>query len=139
MTAWPEELGRHALAERSGGQCEIHGDHLATDWSHRRARAHGGTWAPWNGLHICHRSHMWLEAEPDAAAAGGWRLVHDERDPMVVPVWLARPWPGWWWLTVDIVLMGDRTRAHIMVPVDDPGALDLPDRPHRLPPRGDEP
>lgn len=136
MTAWTEELGRRALAERSGGTCEIHGTHRATDWSHRRARAQRGTWAPWNGLHICHRSHMWLEAEPVLAAAGGWRLVHDERDPIAVPVWLARPWPGWWWLTVDETT-GIQIKEHIMVPVDDPEALGLPDRPEALPPEGE--
>lgn len=129
---WTETAGRLAVIERSQGQCEIHRDHRATDWSHRRARGQGGPWSPTNGLHICHRAHMWLEAEPTLATLGGWRLVHDEREPGTVPVWLALPWPGWWLLTFeDDVGIGGR--SHIMLPLV-PEEHDLPERPLVMPP-----
>lgn len=102
-----EETARRTVRERSAGVCELCGANPATSWSHRRSRGQGGPWRPANGLDTCGDGtcgcHGWLEANPDAAALGGWRLVHDDRDPAGVPVWL-RPrlaWPGWWLLSDD--------------------------------------
>lgn len=117
-----EHQARRIVRERSAGFCELCRA-PATDYAHRRSRAQGGPWRPSNACHMCHACHMWTEAEPAAAAAGGWRLVHDNRDPALVPVWLAPAvaWPGWWLL-------------------DDQGcystADDQPDRPAVLPPWG---
>lgn len=92
-----EATARRVVYARSGGRCELCGA-TATDWAHRRSRAQGGQWAPSNGLHLCRPCHAWTELNPAAASAGGWRLVHDLREPASVPVWLqpVQVWPGWW-------------------------------------------
>lgn len=95
-----EAAARRIVTARAGGRCELCGVSPATDWAHRRSRAQGGPWAASNGLHLCRPCHSWTEHYPTAANAGGWRLVHDLREPASVPVWL-RPgsvWPGWWLL-----------------------------------------
>ena len=95
-----EAKARRIVAERSGGLCELGCGAPATDWAHRRSRAQGGPWRPANSCHLDRRCHQWTEAHPLLAAAGGWRLVHDDRNPAVVPAWLspALTWPGWWYL-----------------------------------------
>lgn len=103
-SAMPEARARRIVAERSGGLCELCPAARATDWAHRRDRSHGGGWEPSNGLHLCHRCHMWTHERPLLAGIGGWRLVRDPRDPGEVPVWLARPWPSWWLLDNDGIL-----------------------------------
>lgn len=100
-----ESTARRILHERSGGLCELCTTARATDWAHRLDRSHGGQWRPANGLHLCHRCHAWHHAHPGLAGAGGWRLVRDPRDPADVPVWLSRPWPSWWLLDDDGVLI----------------------------------
>lgn len=102
-----EREARRIVRARSVGVCELCGVNAATSWSHRRSRGQGGPWRPANGLDVCGSGtelcHGWLEANPALAAAGGWRLVHDDRDPELVYCYL-RPrqaWPGWWRLDDD--------------------------------------
>lgn len=52
-----EAAARKAVAERSGGDCEVRlfGICLgrATNWHHRQNRSQQGKWSPANGLHVC--------------------------------------------------------------------------------------
>jgi hypothetical protein len=52
-----ESAARKAVAERSGGDCEVRifGTCLgrATNWHHRQNRSQQGKWDPRNGLHVC--------------------------------------------------------------------------------------
>lgn len=107
---WSQTQGRKAVYERSGGVCEVTGFDVAAHWSHRLARSQGGTWAPWNGLHVDALFHAWAHANPALAVAGGW-IVLPGVDPRTVPVWLARPYPGWW-------LIGDPADGgpHVLTP-----------------------
>ena len=131
---WSEAAGRVAVYERAGGRCELGCGQLGGSWGHRRRRSQGGTWSPVNGLLLCgdgtRGCHGWLTAHPAEAAAGGWE-VPSWLDPEAVPVWLAKPWPGWWLLTVEQPATGPR--SHLAVPAD-PDIHGLPDRP-ALPPR----
>lgn len=99
----PEEReARRIVYARSRGFCELCG-RPAESWSHRRSAGQGGPWNAANGLHLCgdgvRGCHGWLEANPLAADAGGWRLVHRDPDPGETPVWL--PGRGWVYLTLD--------------------------------------
>jgi hypothetical protein len=102
-----EAKARQIVTARSGGRCELCRNNKADSWAHRRSRGQGGLWTPSNGLALCGSGtsgcHGWTEHNPTLAAAGGWRLVHDHRDPAEVPVWLAPAltWPGWWLLDDD--------------------------------------
>lgn len=96
MPAPGEEYARRIVKLRAFGRCEMCGV-AATDWSHRRAAGQGGGWRAANGLYLCRECHSWLEGNPLLADAGGWRLVHRDTDPALVPVWLfggcyARGW-----------------------------------------------
>jgi len=97
-----EALARRLVADRAGGRCELCGKAGHLDWSHRRARKHGGPWAPSNGMHLCRRCHSWAEHEPVLADAGGWRIVHRDPVPGEIPVWLgAGVIPCGWYLLGD--------------------------------------
>lgn len=99
-----ETAARLLVRSRSTGTCELCGDKPAINWSHRKSRAQGGLWRPSNGLDLCGSGttgcHGWLTHEPLLAAAGGWQLLRDPRDPAEVPVWLDSrlAGPGWWLL-----------------------------------------
>lgn len=98
-----ESEARRRVALRAAGRCELCRGTDSLTFAHRRSRGQGGGWSPANGLRLCGSGttgcHGWTEHNPDAAAAGGWRLVHDDRDPAVVPVWLnGLNGPGWWLL-----------------------------------------
>lgn len=82
-----ERRARKLLKARSGGICEAHGNHPATDASHRVARSQGGEWAVHNLLHLCHEAHMWCHSYPLQARALGWMLQRHE-DPAEVPAYL---------------------------------------------------
>jgi hypothetical protein len=101
--AWSETYGRRVVMDRAGKSCELCHGPGPLQWAHRRNRSHGGTWAPSNGLHLCDACHRWTEKEAAKAAAGGWRIVHDDTDPLLVPVWLqSGPNPPGWWLLDDL-------------------------------------
>lgn len=97
-----EATARLLVRSRSAGMCELCAVNPATNWSHRKSRAHAGLWAPSNGLDLCGSGttgcHGWLTHEPLLAAAGGWQLLRDPRPPAEVPVWLDGRLcgPGWW-------------------------------------------
>lgn len=114
-----EDRARRIVRERSHGRCETCGVQ-GTDWAHRRAAGQGGQWRAANGLLQCRPCHAWCESQPLLADAGGWRLVHRDSDPALVPVWLfGGPYPRGWHLLDDegCVTYVDSTES------------DLPERP----------
>lgn len=100
-----ETSARKIVAERAAGRCELCGSTGPLTFAHRRAAGQGGLWRPSNGVRLCGSGtmgcHGWTEHEPDFAALGGWRIVHDERDPLFVPVWLNGPYGCGWFLLDD--------------------------------------
>lgn len=112
-----EQRARAEVYARSGGVDEILANRKADHWSHRLAAGQMGQWRPSNGLHLSFKTHEWLHRKPALAYAGGWHVRSGE-DPRQVPVWLLRPWPGWW-LIDDVPADGG---AHVLIPAD----LDLP-------------
>jgi hypothetical protein len=123
-----EGAARLLVRSRSAGTCELCAGQPATNWSHRKSRGQGGLWAPSNGLDLCGSGttgcHGWLTHEPLLAAAGGWQLLRDNRDPATVPVWLDSRLAGYgWWLLDDQACF---TPVH-------PSDYELPVRPE-LPP-----
>lgn len=101
-----ETQARRIVRARSNGRCELCATTRATNWSHRRARGQGGLWTPSNGLDLCGSGntgcHGWLEANSKLADAGGWRIVHRNPPPAIVPCWLNTVSGGvGWWLLDD--------------------------------------
>jgi len=138
LTVWTEELGRQAVAERSGGRCELGCGRPMESWGHRQRRSQGGLWAPWNGLALCgdgtRGCHGRLTGDPALAAGGGWE-VPSHADPAVVPVWLATTEGAGWWLLGEMDGAPDGpcrvVSRHVRLWVD-PDDYGLPARP-RLP------
>jgi hypothetical protein len=99
-----EARARAEVHARSGGVDEILGQGEAVHFSHRWAAGQLGMWRPANGLHLSAAVHGWLHHHPELAQAGGWHVLSGTvlQD---APVWLARPWPGWW-LINDLVTDG---------------------------------
>jgi hypothetical protein len=97
-----ESRARRIVRERAEGRCELGCGMPGHDWSHRRARVHGGLWYPTNGALACRRCHAACEAFPVLADIGGWRIVHRDPDPGTAPIYLQalgdRP-TGWYFLT----------------------------------------
>lgn len=99
---WTEALGRRIVTDRAAQpsgipSCEACGETTGLHWSHRIARSRGGSWAPSNGVLLCLVAHGWAHTFPKLARSLGWHLnTHDA--PAEAPVWLARPYPGWWLL-----------------------------------------
>lgn len=93
-----EAPARKALRGRSGGLCELHGNHPATDAHHRQNRSQGGEWAIENLLHLCHEVHMQITVNPAVAYERGWS-VRSTHNPAEVAVWLAGR--GWHYLLPD--------------------------------------
>jgi hypothetical protein len=112
---WSEADGRHAVTARAERMCEADPSHEGTHWHHRVLRGQGGTWSPVNGMWVCAAAHDWIHKHPADALALGW-LVASTVDPATAPVWLHRPWEGWWLLS----LTGEEIdpRAHVLVPLD---------------------
>jgi hypothetical protein len=93
---------RTAVSARSGGLCEVTGLR-AGEMSHRIARGRAGAWTPSNIIHLAPEMHRWITqtgAGVAAGYAGGW-FVRSGVGPQRVPVWLARPYPGWWTIEDD--------------------------------------
>lgn len=109
---FPEGKGRQLVDERAGGRCELCLAIKPLTFSHRLSRAHGGTWAPSNGVRLCGSGttgcHGWVEANPMWAVAGGWRVLSMQQ-PEDVPVWLNLPWPGWYCLDDQGCYLGHET------------------------------
>lgn len=86
--------------EDIGGRDEILGGR-GGEFSHRRDASDShdsdGGYQPWNGVWLSRGTHEVLTRDFPLARAGGWRLNSWE-DPSRVPVWLALPMKGWWWI-----------------------------------------
>lgn len=108
-----EDRARIEVYARSGGVDEILGHGQADHFSHRWAAGQIGSWRPSNGLHLSAGVHGWLHQHPALAYAGGWHL-RSGTHLQSAPVWLARPWPGWW-LIDDLVTDG----PHLLVLADE--------------------
>jgi hypothetical protein len=98
---------RSLMGKRSGGSCELGvvclGSARATDASHRIAKGSGGTKAPWahgaaNNADACRPCHDFVEADPTAAYANGWKIRHGVALPAEVPF---RHWVHGWVLLDD--------------------------------------
>lgn len=131
---WTEDAGRKVVWSRSRASldddvpvvCEACGTTRGVQWSHRIARSRGGTWAPSNGVALCLVEHGWAHSFPDTARRLGWH-VRTGLDPREVPVWLARPWPGFWLLTDDLEpLVPAHREDYPDLPTDDELARLLP-------------
>lgn len=104
---WTEEAGTRIVRLRADGLCEAGLPGICTvqagawrgEFSHRRSRKQGGTWAPSNGVRACHPCHAYIEAEYLVAKDHGLR-VPSWADPLTTPVYLRlQPWwHGWWYL-----------------------------------------
>lgn len=121
-----EARARAEVAERAAGSCEVTGAPGALEWAHRVSLGRGGAWTPWNGLHLSRAAHAWCHQHPGSAYAAGW-FVETGHDPAAVPVWLARPYPGWW-----LLQPAEDGGKHVAVPLD-PAAAGLPERPALMP------
>lgn len=87
MSTKAEKEARRLVRERSGGVCEICGQQRATNFQHRKARSHSGSWSASNGLDVCGMGnafgcHGYIHQNPDAACEYGWSVKSwdDERD-----------------------------------------------------------
>jgi len=85
-----EKEARRLVRERSGGICEICGAQQATNFQHRKARAHAGIWSASNGLDVCGMGnafgcHGYIHQNPDAACENGWS-VKSWDDETTIPV-----------------------------------------------------
>lgn len=102
---WSEAAGKKAVRERSGGQCEIALPGICTirptDFSHRKGRGAGGSWAPSNGLHACRACHDWIGSHKSAAYRSGWMVrgaySHESMSVLLRGVYLVKlldqkPW-----------------------------------------------
>lgn len=107
-----ETSARREVATRSGGVCELCAAAQAQEWSHRVSRGRLGGWRAANGVHMCPPCHRWCHSEPELARAGGWHVTTGE-DPAVVPVWLSRPYPGWWLMVESL------DGGHTLIPLAD--------------------
>jgi hypothetical protein len=117
-----EAKARSLVSYRANGRCELCNRQGQLTFAHRRNRSHQGAWAASNGLALCGSGttgcHGWTEQNPTHAATGGWRIVHSDTPATEVPVWLPRPWPGWWLLDDDGCFQ--------WLDVDTPRPADLP-------------
>ena len=75
---WTEAAGKRIVRMRAGGQCEVALKGICTirptDFSHRKGRGVGGTWAPSNGLHACRSCHTWIGEHKTVAYRNGWMV-----------------------------------------------------------------
>lgn len=99
-----EDRARAEVYARANGVDEILGHGEAVHFSHRWAKGQLGTWRPANGLHLAAGTHEWLHQHPTLARLGGWQTLSGAVLQQT-PVWLARPFPGWW-LIDDLVTDG---------------------------------
>lgn len=86
MSAIPPAV-RRAVAERSGGWCELHCGRRAEHQHHRRLRSQGGQHTLANLVALCGRCHTKIHANPAHSYEAGL-LVHSWDDPADVPVGL---------------------------------------------------
>lgn len=115
--AWrsAQVASREVVKARALGRCELCGERLGTDFSHRVAKGMGGAGskgraasdAPTNGLWSCRPCHMWVEAHPEESYARGWKLRHGQ-DPEAEPALLVTPYgTGWYRLAADGTYISD--------------------------------
>ena len=75
---WSEIAGKKIVRVRSKGRCEIMIPGVCSgvpiDFSHRKGRGVGGTWAPSNGLHSCRACHQWIGNHKTMAYRNGWMV-----------------------------------------------------------------
>jgi hypothetical protein len=92
-----ESAARKAVAERSGGICEIREPGCygrATDWHHRKLRGQGGPWHVQNGLHLCRFCHELVtntRGRRKEFEGYGW-LVPSHEDPAEVDCLIYTRW-----------------------------------------------
>lgn len=91
-----EKEARRLVRERSGGVCEICGEQKATNFQHRKPKAHAGAWSASNGLDVCGMGnafgcHGYLHQNPDMACENGWS-VKSWDDESQVPVLTVQGW-----------------------------------------------
>lgn len=141
LPAWTEAAGTGIVRARAGGLCEAGvpdvctvraGDYVG-QFSHRRARKQGGSWAPSNGVRCCPHCHHHVETHWEWAVTAGLR-VPSYADPAVTPVYLRlQPWWHGWWLLVDVAADDDMEGAYISDgALDAARALGMPEDPYRL-------
>ena len=111
----PDKKTRKAVAERSGGYCEMRlpgCSGKAVEIAHRVKRGQGGRHgaarvennALPNLLHACHGCHAWTHAHPTDAGQLGL-MLQEHQDPSVESVcYRGREWL---WLTTDGYLSDD--------------------------------
>jgi hypothetical protein len=81
MTRVPSSV-RATVHRRSGGRCEIEGcQRQAQHIHHRKMRSQGGENVATNLLHVCHRCHDNIHANPEASYRAGhlvksWAPAH---------------------------------------------------------------
>lgn len=100
-----EQSARLIVWGRAGGRCEICTEAWATNYQHRKGKAHctaAELWDPVNGLAVCGQGnysgcHGYLHQNPATAYASGWS-VRSGHDPARQPV-LRRG--EWVWLRPD--------------------------------------
>ena len=84
---------RRLVRERSGGICEVCGVNRATNYQHRKGKAHCSPeemWAVSNGLDVCGHGnvsgcHGLIHQNPTGAVKNGW-TVNSWADPKSTPV-----------------------------------------------------
>lgn len=92
--AMSQAEARRLVRERSGGMCEVCGAARATNYQHRKGKAHCSPlelWIPSNGLDVCGHGntsgcHGLIHQNPTAAIANGW-TVPSWGDPRTAPVY----------------------------------------------------
>lgn len=103
-----EAAARKAVAERSGGDCEVRlfGICLgrATNWHHRQNRSQLGKWDPRNGLHCCgsgstgcHGALTNTNGRRKEFEQYGW-IVPSHEDPAAVECLIYTRWYGHDWV-----------------------------------------
>jgi hypothetical protein len=99
---WTEQPTRAAVANRSGGYCELGCGRRATNMHHRKNRSQGGQWSPANILHLCGSGttgcHGYYTNHPAEAKRLGVSVLPSEQ-PAEIPV---RTPAGLLWLSDDL-------------------------------------
>lgn len=91
---------RTAVADRSGGLCELCGGPGPLEKAHRVARSQGGAWDTSNVLDLCHRDHADNHSQPARAYRHGWHLRSHQKS-LTEPTFLTKNGENGWVLLDD--------------------------------------